>query len=119
MKKKDSKYYRLIQSTRWRELRRRKLNDQPLCEICLEQRGLYVPATEVHHKVPCETAESNMERLMFSYDNLQSLCHKCHQDEHRRLMSRSRAEIEARNAARTKRFAERFLDKNKRGHHFY
>lgn len=111
MKPKDSRYYRLIQSTRWRQLRQSMLTEHPLCELCLE-RGLYVSATEVHHKEPCETATSDadMERLMFTPSNLQCLCHQCHQDEHRRLRSRSRDEIRRRNDARAARFAEKFLD---------
>jgi len=115
MKRKDSRYYRMIQSRRWRLLRLTQLTDYPLCELCLQQ-GLYVSATEVHHRTPCETAvtDAEMERLMFEPSNLQSLCHSCHQEEHRRLRSRSRAEIQRRNAARTQRFAERFLD-NKEG----
>ena len=112
MKRKDSRYYRMIQSWQWHELRRQYLTAHPLCEKCLEQ-GLYVSATEIHHITPCETAltDADMQRLMFSLTNLQSLCHECHQAEHRRLNSRSRAEIQRRNAARTTRFAERFLDK--------
>lgn len=112
MKKKDSRYYRMIQSTRWRELRAEKLNSYPCCEMCLEK-GYYVPATEVHHRTPCETAatEAEMEHLMFTFGNLQSLCHACHQEVHRHLESRSRTEIEARNAARTQRFCDKFLDR--------
>ena len=115
MKRKDSRYYRMIQSWQWRELRSIYLTEHPLCEICKAQ-GLYVSATEIHHKTPCETAltDIEMQRLMFSLDNLQSLCHACHQAEHRRLNSHSRVEIQRRNAARTERFAERFLD-NKEG----
>ena len=111
MKKKDSRYYRMIQSKRWRELRRAKLNADPCCEMCLEN-GLYVSATEVHHKTPCETAltQGEMEQLMFSFGNLQSLCHAHHQEAHRRLESRSRKEITARNAARTQRFIDKYLD---------
>lgn len=114
--KKDSRYYKLIQSRDWRELRARKLTANPLCEICLES-GLYVSATEVHHKKPAETALTHAEmfNLMFSWDNLQSLCHECHQAEHRRLMSHSRDEIKRRNAARTQRFNERFLNNREGG----
>lgn len=115
MNRKDSRYYRMIQSKQWRLLRQSQLTEHPLCELCLEQ-GLYVSATEVHHITPCETAltDAEMQRLMFSVDNLQSLCREHHQSEHRRLNSRSRVEIQRRNAARTERFAERFLD-NKEG----
>lgn len=116
MRRKDSRYYRMIQSRQWRDLRRQQLTQRPLCEICLS-RGLYVPATEVHHVTPCETAatEAEMQRLMFSPSNLQSLCRACHREEHRLLMSASRDEIRRRNDARTARFAERFLDTEEGG----
>lgn len=116
MIRKDSRYYRMIQSTAWRQLRHEQLTAHPLCELCL-QRGLYVSATEVHHMTPCETAisDTEMRRLMFDPANLQSLCHACHQSEHRRINSRSRSEIEHRNAARTERFKEKFLDNQSGG----
>ena len=116
MKRKDSRYYRMIQSWQWRELRSIYLTEHPLCEIC-KSHGLYVSATEIHHKTPCETAltDIEMQRLMFSLDNLQSLCHACHQAEHRRLNSHSRVEIQRRNAARTERFATKFLNNNNEG----
>ena len=117
--KKDSRYYRMIQSKRWRELRTAKLNVNPLCEVCLSK-GLYVSASEIHHITPCETAhtDAEMERLMFSWSNLQSLCHACHQEAHRHLMSRSKEEIQKRNAARVARFAEKFLDRKEGGTDF-
>lgn len=116
MQRKDSRYYRLIQSWQWRELRRQYLTAHPLCEMCLSH-GYYVSATEIHHITPCETAltDVDLQRLMFSLTNLQALCHDCHQSEHRRLNSRSREEIQRRNAARTERFAERFLDNKEEG----
>lgn len=117
--RKDSRYYRMIQSKRWRELRAAKLNVNPLCEVC-RSKGLFVSATEVHHMTPCESAVSDeqMEELMFSWSNLQSLCHSCHQEEHRHLMSRSREEIRRRNAARTERFVRNFFDNRDGGCHF-
>ena len=116
MIRKDSRYYRMIQSWQWHELRRQYLTAHPLCEIC-KSNGLYVSATEIHHITPCETAltDSEMQYLMFSLTNLQALCHDCHQAEHRRLNSRSREEIQRRNAARTERFAEKFLDNHDGG----
>ena len=121
--RKDSRYYRMIRSARWTELRRRKLNDSPLCELCL-QSGLYVSATEVHHVTPCETArtDSEMERLMFGYANLQSLCHGCHASEHRRCRSHSAAAERVRQDARTGRFIDRFFPSDnpeERGESFF
>ena len=117
MRRKDSTYYRMIQSPQWVQLRRCQLTAHPLCEICLSH-GLYVSATEVHHVTPCETAvtHAEMRRLMFDPSNLQSLCRACHREEHRRLMSSSREEIRRRNDARTERFVARFLDNESEGY---
>lgn len=117
---KDSRYYRMIRSPRWLDLRRRKLNDSPLCELCLRS-GLYVSASEVHHVTPCETAatDSEMERLMFSYPNLMSLCHDCHVSEHIRLKSHSRQEIQSRQHARSQRFIGRYIGTAETGEPFF
>lgn len=111
---KDGRYYRMIRSRRWTELRTRKLTASPLCEMCLSA-GLYVSATEVHHVTPCETAQSDseMERLMFSWTNLMSLCHDCHVGEHVRLRSHSRSARQERQRSRTQRFIGRYLDGGK------
>lgn len=107
---KDSRYYRSIQSQRWRELRMRKLNNQPACEICL-QAGIYTPATEVHHIHPAELAISDAEfnSLMFGWNNLQSLCHTCHAEEHRNMHSHSADAIRQRQQSRTERFINKFF----------
>jgi 5-methylcytosine-specific restriction protein A len=80
-------YYRLIQSDRWRRLRRTKIMASPYCEVCGK------PATEVHHLTPVETMPNlqQMESAMFDMANLQSLCHKCHVDAHRQMHSKSKA----------------------------
>ena len=80
----DKDYVKMINSARWRELRGRALAAHPLCQDC-EAQGLWVPATEVHHVVPVETAfgYAEKERLMFNPTNLRCLCHSCHMREHR------------------------------------
>ena len=85
LKTKD--YYRLIQSDRWRRLRREKLRQNPYCETCGR------PATEVHHIRPVETMPNlqQMSILMFDPANLQSLCHDCHVKAHRDMHSKSKA----------------------------
>jgi 5-methylcytosine-specific restriction endonuclease McrA len=112
MKRRDKNqdYYRLINCRQWQQLRHRKLLANPLCELCY-QNDIYTPAREVHHIIPAESAISHeeMSRLMYDYDNLQSLCHDCHVEIHRQMMSRSKATIKARNASRTQRFADKFL----------
>lgn len=88
----DATYKRLINTTRWRHLRRAQLTRHPLCERCAAS-GLVVPAVEVHHIVPCEQARSSeeMERMMYDPGNLRSLCHACHIAVHTEMGRRSKA----------------------------
>ena len=78
-------YNKSINNNRWVKLRRRKIEECPLCEICLK-RGKTTAATEVHHIVPIESAkdEAVMRRLAYDYSNLQSLCRECHHAVHDR-----------------------------------
>lgn len=103
-------YIKMINSVRWKTLRTDKLRAKPLCEVC-EANGLSVMATDVHHVIPVESVpcEAAMERLMFSYSNLQSLCHACHSDIHRRAFSHSKESVQANKKRATERFAEKFL----------
>ena len=64
---------RLYNSTRWRKLRSKFLNEHPLCNYC-EQRNIIKPATIVDHIVP---HKGDLE-LFWSESNLQSLCKTCH-----------------------------------------
>lgn len=108
---KDPRYIRLIQSKAWRNLRDRKLRDQPLCEHC-QREGRLVPATEVHHAVPVETARTaeGMRMLMFTPGNLVSLCHDCHAAAHRRLNSHGKEEAARRRQQEAAAFARRYLE---------
>lgn len=103
-------YIKLINSQRWKELRRRKLREQPLCEVC-ESEGRSTLATEVHHRTPVESVvgETHMESLMFGYANLMSVCHECHAEIHRKLFSHSKEAVKANNERATKRFIDKFL----------
>ena len=107
---KDRNYTRMIQSKRWKDLRHGKMNNNPLCEECYEN-GIIEPATEVHHVVPVETALSidEMKRLMFSYDNLRSLCHSCHIEAHKAMKSHSKEEIRRNADRKNERFKSRYL----------
>ena len=58
----------LYHTPKWKALREAKLKDTPNCEICGEK------ATEVHHKVP---HQGNLD-LFLDWDNLMSICNKCH-----------------------------------------
>lgn len=52
-----------------------------LCERCLA-RGLIVPGTEVHHKIPITPDNINDDRITLNWDNLVLLCAACHDAEH-------------------------------------
>ena len=90
-------YRTLINSARWRKLRRAVLSAHPLCMRC-EREGRITGASEVHHAVPVESARDAEEarRLMFSPANLVPLCHACHVREHREMKSHSKATARAR-----------------------
>ena len=67
-RKADKLFYK---STRWRQLRERKLAYEPLCEEC-HQQGRIESASEVDHIVPRSAGGRDHT------DNLQALCETCH-----------------------------------------
>lgn len=90
---KGKDYIRMIHSPLWVKLRHQRLTAHPVCEEC-ESQGLLTPAVEVHHCVPVESGVTprEQERLMFDYDNLRALCHRCHVEAHK-AMGRSGKEL--------------------------
>ena len=69
---------------RWKRLRRYKLQNNPLCERCLELNKIE-PAVQVHHMVRFMSG-SNIEQIKylgFDYSNLQSICKECHEKIHK------------------------------------
>lgn len=109
---KDANYIKLINTTRWRKLRLKKLQANPLCECdeCKEH-GKITPATEVHHIDPVESVTTHraMEIKMFEYKNLMSVSHKCHVQIHQEMFSHSKVNVKKANEKRTKRFIDKFL----------
>lgn len=107
----DKDYIRLINSARWRKLRRDKLAKTPLCERC-QQGGKITPATEVHHIRPVETALIMWQKqsLMFDPHNLLSLCHDCHRLIHIEMKQNSKASNEQRNIEKLTQFTKNFLE---------
>ena len=55
----------------WKRIRDRYIAVNPLCEECLK-RGVYTPATEVHHKLPLSRGGTHVD------SNLEALCTPCH-----------------------------------------
>ena len=109
---KDANYIKLINTARWRTLRLKKLQANPLCqcEECKEH-GKITPATEVHHIVPVESVNTieMMEKLMFDFTNLMSVSHECHHRIHREMFSHSKTNVKKANERRTKRFIDKYL----------
>lgn len=108
---KDYNYRRMINSGRWLQLRKQKLSSNPLCQDC-EAEGRIVAASEIHHVKPCESANSvkEMERLMFDYGNIRSLCHDCHVMTHKRMASHSKKSMMENVKANVKRFVSRYFE---------
>ncbi len=77
-----SSYYNLPQ---WKGLRDTKLRESPICECC-NSHGYIREATEVHHIIPWTRGrdERHKQELFFNYDNLMSLCNKCHKLIHKK-----------------------------------
>lgn len=59
-------------SPKWREVRKRKLQQQPFCEEC-KRNGTIIKATIVDHIVPIKQGGQP-----YDMNNLQSLCWSCH-----------------------------------------
>src|SRR5450830_1215094 len=60
-------------NTAWRRLRRIKLCNNPLCELCLSK-DIVVQASQADHIIPV----AKQPELRLSLSNLQSLCEVCH-----------------------------------------
>lgn len=78
---------RLYNNKKWKRLRLAYIMEHPLCERCLSKGIINGNNIQCHHiKSPFEDGLSEVERLerLLSFDNLESLCPKCHGDEHRR-----------------------------------
>jgi len=107
----DPRYQRLLNSPRWKNIRRAYLQQHPLCERC-EREGFVRSAVDVHHKKPVESAktEQEMERLAYNLEgnNLEALCIPCHIKTHQEMRSHTKEKV-AENKARARR---RFMEAN-------
>ena len=71
-----------------------------MCERCLEK-GLINSGTkkqplEVHHKVRLTPENINNPEITLNWDNLELLCHDCHEEERQRAARRWRVDSEGR-----------------------
>ena len=69
--KRDTQLTRQRYGAEWRRIRKAYISTHPMCEMCLEG-GRFVPATEVHHKVPLGDGGTH------AATNLMALCKPCH-----------------------------------------
>jgi len=73
---------KIYNNTRWRKLRDAKLQQYPLCEVCLAK-GIITPAIDIHH-IDSFMNYDGLKRLEKAYNfaNLLSICKECHQKIH-------------------------------------
>lgn len=68
---------------RWRETREAYAKSVGyLCERCL-RKGLYQPGEIVHHKVHITPENISDPNVTLTWDNLELLCRKCHEEMHK------------------------------------
>lgn len=79
----DTERRKIYNSERWRRLRAWKFACNPLCEVCLSK-DVVTPAEDIHHIVSFMSVDNPDQRIFLAYDfdNLMSLCKKCHQNIH-------------------------------------
>ena len=75
--KEHSFAYKFYVSETWRKCRLAYLQKEPLCERCGN------PATQVHHKARLTPDNIRDPAIALNFDNLEALCDRCHQQEHR------------------------------------
>ena len=81
--RRDPKYLRFYQSSDWKILSQKYLQDKGYrCEGC------HRIATEVHHKQPIQTPEGWERRL--DYTNLEAVCKDCHNKRHHRFQAKGK-----------------------------
>lgn len=74
---------KIYNSTKWKALKTAKLQESPLCQMCLKK-GVITPAAHCHHIISFMKAknELEMQALAFDYNNIMTLCAQCHQKIH-------------------------------------
>ena len=72
---------KIYNSARWIKTRKAKLSINPICERCKEK-GIITPAVIIHHKEYITDKNYTDENIVYNLDNLESLCHQCHNEEH-------------------------------------
>ncbi len=83
-------YIKMINSNKWKLLRAKKL--QPVWKCAKRTIAVHLQPKYIIPSRLSPSHELGMRQLMFDYNNLQSLCHSCHSDAHRRAFSHSRGD---------------------------
>ena len=106
-KQRDPRYQRLLNSKRWTELRRKYIQQHPLCERCLAD-GYVTPSVDLHHKTPVESCKTiqEMERVCYDPNNLQALCVACHVKTHIEMGKNKTVNIKQRQELKHDRWVE-------------
>lgn len=67
----------------WKAVRDKKIKEQPLCELC-QILGRTEIAQDIHHAIKFDQQYTDDMKLalLLDYDNLVSLCERCHQNIH-------------------------------------
>lgn len=87
---------RLYSSQAWKDTRKAYARSAGfLCERCMAK-GLITPGTEVHHRIHLTPENVDDPAIALSFDNLELLCHECHEEEHRLRVPRWHADEEGR-----------------------
>lgn len=84
MEKKGARNFALkfYKSKTWKSASAAYRAAHPLCEKCLTK-GIYNPAQLVHHRIHIDENNLSNPQITLNPDNLESLCRKCHGEEHR------------------------------------
>lgn len=81
MYREDPEIAKKYKSKRWQKLRQQKLIMNPLCERC-QAKGIYNSAYIIHHKEYITDLNYQDDNIFYNINNLESLCHECHNKEH-------------------------------------
>lgn len=77
----DPNIAKKYKSKKWQKLRKQKLILDPFCERCLKK-NIYSATYFIHHKEYVTDKNYKDDEIFFNIDNLESLCKKCHNEEH-------------------------------------